>query len=108
VTFSLLDIICKEIISLHTYNGDSSEQDFILSTHSIIRECDSENELKGSASTSLMKSIIGQSQVAGPRNQNLTGISQMGECKSLFNPIFAFGFIELWEYALFNVSKAAI
>ena len=66
-------------------NGDSSEQDFILSTHSIIRECDSENELKGSASTSLMKSIIGQSQVAGPRNQNLTGISQMATLETLNN-----------------------
>ncbi|XP_053383143.1 nuclear receptor coactivator 2-like isoform X2 [Mercenaria mercenaria] len=39
-------------------NGSS---EFIMSTHSIIRECDSDNELKGSASTSLMKSIIGPS-----------------------------------------------
>lgn len=66
---------------------DSNDQDFVLSTHSIIRECDSENELKGSASTSLMKSIIGQSQVPGPRsNQNLSGISpQMAAIETLNN-----------------------
>ena len=34
--------------------------DSIMSMHSIIRECDNDTELKGSASTSLMKSIIGQ------------------------------------------------
>ncbi|VDI35698.1 nuclear receptor coactivator 2 [Mytilus galloprovincialis] len=67
------------------FRSDNCEQDFILSTHSIIRECDSENELKGSASTSLMKSIIGQSQVAGTRsNQNLSGISsQMAALETL-------------------------
>ncbi|XP_060582282.1 nuclear receptor coactivator 3-like [Ruditapes philippinarum] len=40
-------------------NAINGSSEFIMSTHSIIRECDSDNELKGSASTSLMKSIIG-------------------------------------------------
>ncbi|CAH1773628.1 unnamed protein product [Owenia fusiformis] len=43
----------------------TSEPEFVMSTHSIIRECDSDIELKGSASTSLMKSIIGQGLVKG-------------------------------------------
>jgi nuclear receptor coactivator 2 len=42
-------------------NPNTSKPEFIMSTHSIVRECDAESELKGSASTSLMKSIIGQS-----------------------------------------------
>ncbi|XP_074657024.1 uncharacterized protein LOC141910208 isoform X3 [Tubulanus polymorphus] len=43
-------------------NQMTSEPEFIMSTHSIIRECDNDLELKGSASTSLMKSIIYRSQ----------------------------------------------
>ena len=58
--------------SKHFSNGNNGESDFIMSTHSIIRECDSEVELKGSASTSLMKSIIGQSNIVG--NQRSPGV----------------------------------
>lgn len=50
-------------------NGNNGDHSFIMSTHSIIRECDSDVELKGSASTSLMKSIIGQSNTSVPNNQ---------------------------------------
>ncbi|ELU05826.1 hypothetical protein CAPTEDRAFT_92183 [Capitella teleta] len=42
-------------------NPNTNKPEFIMSTHSIVRECDADTELKGSASTSLMKSIIGQS-----------------------------------------------
>nr|XP_022340433.1 nuclear receptor coactivator 2-like isoform X4 [Crassostrea virginica] len=50
-------------------NGNNGDHSFIMSTHSIIRECDSDVELKGSASTSLMKSIIGQSGTLVSGNQ---------------------------------------
>ncbi|RUS76646.1 hypothetical protein EGW08_015594, partial [Elysia chlorotica] len=40
-------------------NNLTGKPEYIISTHSIIRECDSEVQLKGSASTSLMKSVIG-------------------------------------------------
>lgn len=53
---------------LHEYSNNG-DQRFIMSTHSIIRECDSDVELKGSASTSLMKSIIGQSNTLVSNNQ---------------------------------------
>ncbi|XP_076457101.1 uncharacterized protein LOC143291220 isoform X2 [Babylonia areolata] len=41
--------------------GANQSPEYTISTHCIIRECDSEGELKGSASTSLMKSLVGQS-----------------------------------------------
>ncbi|KAK2175862.1 hypothetical protein NP493_702g03084 [Ridgeia piscesae] len=49
-------------------NPSTGKPEIIFSTHCIVRECDADTELKGSASTSLMKSIIGQS---GPKNRNL-------------------------------------
>ncbi|KAK7484351.1 hypothetical protein BaRGS_00024356, partial [Batillaria attramentaria] len=52
------------------YNSLNHQPEYIMSTHSIIRECDSEVELKGSASTSLMKSIIGQSGLGNVRSQH--------------------------------------
>ena len=59
-------------------NKNNGDNDFVMSTHSIIRECDTENELKGSASSSLMKSIIGNSPlVSGSRNnQNIPAALQ--------------------------------
>ncbi|XP_050406274.1 nuclear receptor coactivator 2 isoform X2 [Patella vulgata] len=56
-------------------NPISNEAEFVMSTHSIIRECDSEVELKGSASTSLMKSIIGPSGSSNRGNNMSSGLS---------------------------------
>lgn len=60
-------------------NRISGTSEFIMSTHSIIRECDSDNELKGSASASLMKSIIGPAiQKATPPISNVnTSLANM-------------------------------
>ncbi|KAH9496215.1 hypothetical protein Btru_010515 [Bulinus truncatus] len=57
-------------------NHVTNEPEFIMSTHSIIRyECDSDLELKGSASTSLMKSIIGQTANSRPASTNTSNMA---------------------------------
>ncbi|WAR17550.1 NCOA3-like protein, partial [Mya arenaria] len=66
-------------------NPNNVSSDFIMSTHSIIRECDSDSE-KGSASTSLMKSIIGPSlQLKNQLRATHTATSGINTSSSMSN-----------------------